>query len=144
MHTLIEQICKCHGHPIDLATNKEKWVCPITSRQLAASDVTATAVRIGEQTVLFLPTSEGGSNTRRASNSVSLNVIERTELASLDEGTQRIKYMHLILYGICFMSFNLMTLSTGVIMGTPHIVIPSPNDVDVALTDEGSDQNTQS
>jgi len=31
--------------------NKAKWTCPITNRQLAASDVTATAVRIGEQTV---------------------------------------------------------------------------------------------
>ncbi|KAK3163639.1 hypothetical protein QOZ80_1AG0006280 [Eleusine coracana subsp. coracana] len=110
------QICKCHGHPIDLATNKAKLLCPITSRRLAASDVTDTAVRIGEQTVLFLPTSEGGSNIRRASTSVCLDVIERTELASLNE---------------------------GVIMGTSHVVIPSPNDVEVALTDESSDQNTQ-
>ncbi|KAK3160084.1 hypothetical protein QOZ80_1BG0055000 [Eleusine coracana subsp. coracana] len=110
------QTCKCHGHPIDLATNKAKLLCPITSRRLAASDVTDTAVRIGEQTVLFLPTSEGGSNIRRASTSVSLDVIERTELASLNE---------------------------GVIMGTSHVVIPSPNDVEVALTDESSDQNTQ-
>ncbi|XP_066305613.1 uncharacterized protein [Miscanthus floridulus] len=31
--------------------NKAKWTCPITNRQLAASDVTATAVRIGEQTI---------------------------------------------------------------------------------------------
>jgi hypothetical protein len=51
-NTLTEQACKCHGHPIDLVTpNKAKWTCPITNRQLAASDVTATAVRIGEQTV---------------------------------------------------------------------------------------------
>ena len=47
-NTLTEQACKCHGHPIDLVTpNKAKWTCPITNRQLAASDVTATAVRIG-------------------------------------------------------------------------------------------------
>ena len=61
-------------------------VCPITSRQLASSDVTDTAVRIGEQTVLFLPTSEGGSNLQRVSTSISFDVIERTQLASMNEG----------------------------------------------------------
>uniref|UniRef100_A0A0E0JD34 Uncharacterized protein n=1 Tax=Oryza punctata TaxID=4537 RepID=A0A0E0JD34_ORYPU len=111
------QICRCHGRPIDLAnTNKAKWMCPITSRQLTASDVTDTAAKIGEQTVLFLPDSEGVSNLRRASSSISFDVIERTNLASLNE---------------------------GVIIGTPHIVIPSSNDVEVALDDECSDQNTQ-
>jgi hypothetical protein len=40
--------------------------------------------------------------------------------------------------------FNLMPVSTGVIMGTPHIVVPSSNDVDIVLTDECSDQNTES
>ena len=86
-NTLTEQACKCHGCPIDhVTTNKVKWMCPITSRQLAASDVTDTAVRIGEQTVLFLPTSEGGSNLQRVSTSISFDVIERTQLASMDEG----------------------------------------------------------
>ncbi|TKW12929.1 hypothetical protein SEVIR_5G067700v4 [Setaria viridis] len=111
------QACKCHGRPIDFITpNKAKWTCPITSRQLAASDITDTAVRIGEQTVLFLPTSEGGSNLRRVSTSITFDVIERTELASMNE---------------------------GVIMGRPFVVIPSSNDVEVALIDESSDQNTQ-
>ena len=86
-NTLTEQACKCHGRPIDLVTtNKVKWMCPITSRQLASSDVTDTAVRIGEQTVLFLPTSEGGSNLQRVSTSISFDVIERTQLASMNEG----------------------------------------------------------
>ncbi|KAF8762138.1 hypothetical protein HU200_009682 [Digitaria exilis] len=111
------QACKCHGRPLDLVTpNKAKWMCPITSRQLAASDVTDTAVRIGEQAVLFLPTSEGGSNVRRGSTSISFDVIERTELASMNEG---------------FM------------MGRSYVVIPSSNDVEVALTDESSDKNSQ-
>ncbi|XP_014755017.1 uncharacterized protein LOC100834609 isoform X2 [Brachypodium distachyon] len=110
------QICRCHGRPIDLVTtNKAKWLCPTTSRQLAASDVTNTAVKIGEQTVLFLPTSERGSNMRRASTSISFDVIERTELASVNE---------------------------GVIMGKSHVVIPSSND-EIGLTDESLDQNTQ-
>ncbi|RLN25589.1 uncharacterized protein C2845_PM07G03870 [Panicum miliaceum] len=116
-NNMITLACKCHGRPIDLVTpNKIKWTCPITSRQLAASDVTDTAVRIGEQTVLFLPTSEGGANLRRVSTSISFDVIERTELASMNE---------------------------GVIMGRSFVVIPSSNDVEVALTDESSDQNTQ-
>ncbi|KAJ1283020.1 hypothetical protein BS78_03G095900 [Paspalum vaginatum] len=111
------QACKCHGHPIDLVTtDKAKWTCPITSRQLADSDVTDTAVRIGEQSVLFLPTSEGGSDLRRVSTSISFDVVERTDLASLDE---------------------------GVIMGRSYVVIPISNDVEVALTDEDLDQNTQ-
>ncbi|CAO2174259.1 unnamed protein product [Urochloa humidicola] len=111
------QACKCHGLPIDLvAPNKEKWTCPVTSRQLSASDITDTAVRIGEQTVLFLPTSEGGSNLQRVSTSISFDVIERTELASMNE---------------------------GVIIGRSYVVIPSSNDVEVALSDKSSDQNTQ-
>ncbi|KAF7020999.1 hypothetical protein CFC21_034020 [Triticum aestivum] len=110
------QICRCHGRPIDdVTTHKAKWLCPTTSRQLAASDVTDSAVKIGDQTVLFLPTSEGGSNMRRASTSISFDVIERTDLASLNE---------------------------GVIMGKSHVVVPSSND-EVALTDESLDQNTQ-
>ncbi|WVZ71883.1 hypothetical protein U9M48_020415 [Paspalum notatum var. saurae] len=109
--------CKCHGHPIDLVTtDKAKWTCPITSRQLADSDVNDTAVRIGEQSVLFLPTSEGGSDLRHVSTPISFDVVERTDLASLDE---------------------------GVIMGRSYVVIPISNDVEVALTDEGLDQNTQ-
>uniref|UniRef100_A0A0D9UVS6 Uncharacterized protein n=1 Tax=Leersia perrieri TaxID=77586 RepID=A0A0D9UVS6_9ORYZ len=111
------QICRCHGRPIDLVnSNKAKLMCPISSRQLTASDITDTAVKIGEQTVIFLPDSEGGSNLRRASSSISFDVIERTELASLNE---------------------------GLIMGIPHVVVPSSNDVEVALNDECSDQNTQ-
>ncbi|VAH72600.1 unnamed protein product [Triticum turgidum subsp. durum] len=110
------QICRCHGRPIDdVTTNKAKWLCPTTSRQLAASDVTDSAVKIGDQTVLFLSTSGGGSNMRRASTSISFDVIERTDLASLNE---------------------------GVIMGKSHVVVPSSND-EVALTDESLDQNTQ-
>ncbi|KAL5221938.1 hypothetical protein ABZP36_026651 [Zizania latifolia] len=111
------QICRCHGHPIDpVNTNNAKWSCPITARQLTASDVIDSAVKIGEKTVLFLPASEGSSNPPRASNSISFVVIERTKLASLNE---------------------------GLIMGTPHVVIPSSNDVELTLNDESSDQNTQ-
>ncbi|KAF7034993.1 hypothetical protein CFC21_045937 [Triticum aestivum] len=110
------QVCRCHGLPIDdVTTNKAKWLCPTTSRQLAASDVTDSAVKIGDQTVLFLSTSGGGPNMRRASTSISFDVIERTDLASLNE---------------------------GVIMGKSHVVVPSSND-EVALTDESLDQNTQ-
>ncbi|KAM3346836.1 hypothetical protein ACQJBY_021052 [Aegilops geniculata] len=110
------QVCRCHGLPIDdVTTNKAKWLCPTTSRQLAASDVTDSAVKIGDQTVLFLSTSGGGSNMRRASTSISFDVIERTDLASLNEGA---------------------------IMGKSHVVVPSSND-EVALTDESLDQNTQ-
>ncbi|KAG8046251.1 hypothetical protein GUJ93_ZPchr0008g11731 [Zizania palustris] len=113
----LEKICRCHGHPIDpVNTNKAKWLCPITARQLAASDVIDSAVKIGEKTVLFLPASEGSSNPQRASNSISFVVIERTKLASLNE---------------------------GLVMGTPHVVIPSSNDVELTLYDESADQNTQ-
>ncbi|ONM30801.1 ARM repeat superfamily protein [Zea mays] len=66
-NTLTEQACKYRGHPIELVTpNNAKWTCPI-NEQLAASDVTDTAVRIEEQTVLFLPTSEDSPNLQGAS-----------------------------------------------------------------------------
>ncbi|OQU86553.1 hypothetical protein SORBI_3003G106100 [Sorghum bicolor] len=96
------QACKCHGHPIDLIIpNKAKRICPTTNRQLAASDVIDTAVRIGEQTLLFLPTLEGVIMGRSYVVTPSSNDVE----ASLtDESSdQNIQ----IFYGLCETLFKL-------------------------------------
>uniref|UniRef100_M8CV08 Uncharacterized protein n=1 Tax=Aegilops tauschii TaxID=37682 RepID=M8CV08_AEGTA len=95
------QVCRCHGLPIDdVTTNKAKWLCPTTSRQLAASDVTDSAVKIGDQTVLFLSTSGGVIMGKSHVVVPSSNDEVALTDESLDQNTQ-------IFYGLCETLFKL-------------------------------------
>ncbi|CAL9147624.1 unnamed protein product [Musa hybrid cultivar] len=81
------QTCRCHGYPVDTAiNNKTKLSCPLTLHELEASELIDNVVRVGEQSVLFLPSFEGCFSPRRISASLTLSVIECTSLASLSEG----------------------------------------------------------
>ncbi|KAJ8642759.1 hypothetical protein MRB53_004507 [Persea americana] len=53
---------------------------------LEACDLFENAVRVGEQTVLFLPSFESCPKLKEVSTPIVFNVIERTKLASLSEG----------------------------------------------------------
>nr|XP_051207506.1 uncharacterized protein LOC127323400 [Lolium perenne] len=94
-----KQICKCHGCPIDhVTTNKSKRVCPTTSRHLAASDVTDTAVKIGEQTLASLNEGVimGKSHVVIPSSNDEVALTDE----SLDRNTK-------IFYGLCETLFKL-------------------------------------
>ncbi|KAJ0973493.1 hypothetical protein J5N97_021452 [Dioscorea zingiberensis] len=80
--------CRCHGYPLDsIASNKTKRsCCPLTGNELGTSDLVENAVRVGEQTTLFLPSFDGCTKLQRISAPIIFDVIERTNLASLSEG----------------------------------------------------------
>ncbi|XP_073014295.1 uncharacterized protein [Typha latifolia] len=101
------QTCRCHGHPIDITiTNKTKSCCPLTCLELGASEIIENTVKVGEQTILFLPSFEGGSNLQHISAPINFDVIERTNLATLNE---------------------------GVILGTSYVVTPYCHDIEASL-----------
>ncbi|KAM0934777.1 hypothetical protein DsansV1_C30g0214041 [Dioscorea sansibarensis] len=114
------QVCRCHGHPLDsIVSNRAKGsCCPLTRNELEPSDLVENAVRIGEQTILFLPSFDSSTNLQQISVPIIFNVVERTSLASVDE---------------------------GVIVGTSFIVTPAaPHEME-AVSDEcaESELNTQ-
>ncbi|KAH0466579.1 hypothetical protein IEQ34_003817 [Dendrobium chrysotoxum] len=98
--------CRCHGCPISDACKKtKKNVCPVTSSELGESDLIKNATTVGGNTLLFIPSLRSSSELHRISGLITLNVIERTNLASLNE---------------------------GVIMGTSYIVTPVYDDKEAA------------
>ncbi|XP_008797082.2 uncharacterized protein LOC103712357 isoform X2 [Phoenix dactylifera] len=78
------QTCRCHGYPIEIAVSDKKR-CPLTCHELGASDLIDNAVRVGEQTVLFLPSFEGCQKLQRIYAPITFSIIERTGMASLSE-----------------------------------------------------------
>ncbi|XP_020591365.1 uncharacterized protein LOC110032172 isoform X2 [Phalaenopsis equestris] len=94
--------CRCHGCPIsDAYKQAKKNVCPVTSLELGESDLIENAISVGGNTLLFVPSFESSSELHKISGLITLNVIERTSLASLNE---------------------------GVIMGTSYIIAPVYHD----------------
>lgn len=63
-----------------------KVLCPLTFHELQACDVVENAVRVGEETILFLPSFQSCPKLEQVSNPIEFNVIERTKLISLSEG----------------------------------------------------------
>ncbi|XP_074562948.1 uncharacterized protein LOC141819596 [Curcuma longa] len=81
------QTCRCHGYPTDtVIDSKTSYFCPLNHQVLGASDLIDNVARIGEQTVLFLPSFESCPIPQSVSTLLTFRVIERTNLASLNEG----------------------------------------------------------
>ncbi|XP_059642736.1 uncharacterized protein LOC132284633 isoform X2 [Cornus florida] len=81
------QTCRCHGIPLDGATGKTKRSsCPVTGSDLGMLDLNENSVKVGEQTILFLPSFKSCVKHQQASLPIDFNVIERTNLGSLCEG----------------------------------------------------------
>ncbi|CAN8256946.1 unnamed protein product [Cochlearia groenlandica] len=112
--------CKCHGIPLrGLMENKtEKLQCSISNNDLEKYDVVETSVKVGDRTILFLPSIHSLQILRPVSSQIGFTVIERTDLASLNE---------------------------GLILGTPYIVSPSTCHETEASSEEMDqpDLNTQ-
>lgn len=82
-----EQTCRCHGIPLDDAFGQQiKRCCPVTGNDLETSDLDKNSVKVGEHTVLFLPSFQCCEKLQRVAQPVDLIVIERTNLGSLSEG----------------------------------------------------------
>ncbi|KAH9770373.1 hypothetical protein KPL71_012357 [Citrus sinensis] len=82
------QTCRCHGIPLSSTVkNKIKEpLCPITSHDLEKFDVIENSVKVGENTVLFMPSFQSSVKLQRMSSPIDFKIIERTPLGSLNEG----------------------------------------------------------
>ncbi|KAI3966139.1 hypothetical protein MKW92_023424 [Papaver armeniacum] len=83
------ETCRCHGLPLDGSGGnkaKKSSVCPLTRQDLGTCNLIETAVKVGEQTILFLPSFQSCPNLQQISAPISFTVIERTKLCSLSEG----------------------------------------------------------
>ncbi|KAF6168743.1 hypothetical protein GIB67_013125 [Kingdonia uniflora] len=83
------QTCRCHGLPLDVSSgNKTKMTafCPVSRQELGVNNLIENAVRVGEQTILFLPSFQSCPKVQRVVGTISFTVIERTNLSSLSEG----------------------------------------------------------
>ncbi|KAD4585559.1 hypothetical protein E3N88_23160 [Mikania micrantha] len=100
------QVCRCHGYPLnDQHGNKMmKSTCPVTGIELGTLDLVCNSLKVGNQTVLLMPSFHYYTKLKQVITPIDFNVIERTNLGSLSE---------------------------GLIVGTPFVVVPSTsNEVD--------------
>ncbi|KAE9467646.1 hypothetical protein C3L33_00436, partial [Rhododendron williamsianum] len=83
-----DQTCSCHGIPLDDEFGQpiKRASCSVTGDDLDKSDLDENSVKIGEQTVLFLPSFQNCVKLERVAQPVDLIVIERTNLGSVNEG----------------------------------------------------------
>ncbi|KAK4350143.1 hypothetical protein RND71_029456 [Anisodus tanguticus] len=80
--------CRCHGIPFDNSKMIRTDIssCPVTGIQLGALDLVDSSVKIGEHTILYMPSFQCCQDIQKVSLPINFNVIERTYLSSLDEG----------------------------------------------------------
>ncbi|CAL5361713.1 unnamed protein product [Camellia sinensis] len=79
---------ECHGIPLDNAFGQQtkRPSCPVTGNDLETFSLIENSVKVGEHTILFLPSFQNCVKLQHVSLPVDLNVIERTNLGSLSEG----------------------------------------------------------
>nr|XP_043636142.1 uncharacterized protein LOC122607271 [Erigeron canadensis] len=94
------QVCRCHGYPLsDEHGNKMKLTCcPFTGNELGTLDLIANSMKVGEQTVLLMPSFHFYTKLQHVTEPIDFSIIDRTNLGSLSE---------------------------GLIVGTPFVVVPS-------------------
>ncbi|KAK7318362.1 hypothetical protein RJT34_03061 [Clitoria ternatea] len=81
------QTCRCHGIPLeDADKNSNRLFCRVTGCNLETCDVIENAVRVGEKTILFLPSFYNFPKPLQSTSPINMSVTERINLASLDEG----------------------------------------------------------
>lgn len=83
-----DQTCSCHGIPLDDEFGQpiKRASCSVTGDDLEKSDLDENSVKIGEHTVLFMPSFQNYVKLERVAQPVDLIVIERTNLGSVNEG----------------------------------------------------------
>lgn len=74
-----------HGNKIKRSS------CPLTGKDLGTLDLFETSVKVGEQTIMFMPSFRCCLKLQQVSSPVDFNVIERTNLGSLSEGRPQAK-----------------------------------------------------
>ncbi|XP_050226112.1 uncharacterized protein LOC126675507 isoform X2 [Mercurialis annua] len=82
------QTCRCHGILLESSARHkvEMLSCPVTGHELGAADLIDNSVKVGDKTILFMPSFQSSMKVHQLSSSIEFNVIERTNLKSLSEG----------------------------------------------------------
>ncbi|GER49113.1 meiosis 1 arrest protein [Striga asiatica] len=82
------ETCRCHGIPLGHSNMKanKSLSCPVTSDDLGDLDIVENSVRVGEQTILYMPSFQGCSKLKKIASPIDFDVIQRTNLVSLCEG----------------------------------------------------------
>uniref|UniRef100_A0A2N9FN43 Uncharacterized protein n=1 Tax=Fagus sylvatica TaxID=28930 RepID=A0A2N9FN43_FAGSY len=113
------QTCRCHGMPLEDAIRNriQGPSCPVTGHDLGTCNVIENSVKVGEKTLLFLPSFQSSMKFQQIAL-IDFHVIERINLGSLSEGS---------------------------IMGGSYVVIPSAShEVEAASDDiDQSELNAQ-
>ncbi|CAI9113784.1 OLC1v1014459C1 [Oldenlandia corymbosa var. corymbosa] len=79
--------CRCHGIPMDEGNvNKKKISCPVTGRVLGELDLIENSLKIGESTILLMPSFQCCQKLEQVSFPIDFTVVERTPIGSLSEG----------------------------------------------------------
>ncbi|KAH0687417.1 hypothetical protein KY285_018924 [Solanum tuberosum] len=80
--------CRCHGIPFDTSRTipTDMSSCPVTGVELGVLDLVDSSVKIGEHTILYMPSFQCCQDLQKVPLPINFNVIERTNLSSLDEG----------------------------------------------------------
>lgn len=64
----------------------EKLQCSVTNHDLGKYDIIESSVKVGERTVLFLPSIHSLPKLHPISSKIDFTIIERTNLTSINEG----------------------------------------------------------
>ncbi|XVF54813.1 hypothetical protein PTKIN_Ptkin05aG0211900 [Pterospermum kingtungense] len=103
--------CRCHGVPLGNVEKirTERPFCQVTCLELGELDMIDNSVKVGENTILYMPSFQSSMQLKQASSPVDFNIIDRTNLGSLSE---------------------------GVIFGIPYFVTPSASPETEGASDE--------
>ncbi|KAK7839982.1 hypothetical protein CFP56_017295 [Quercus suber] len=82
------QTCRCHGMLLEdgIRNRIHGYSCPVTGHGLETCNVIENSVKVGEKTLLFLPSFQSSMKFQRIA-SIDFHVIERISLGSLSEGS---------------------------------------------------------
>ncbi|XP_038892979.1 uncharacterized protein LOC120081876 [Benincasa hispida] len=94
------QTCRCHGMPLEVYRRKgiKESSCAISGDFLDTSDIIKNSTKVGEKTILFLPSAQCLTKSQQNSSQIKFDIVQRT---------------------------NLGTLCESVIMGAAYVVVPS-------------------
>ncbi|KMZ58208.1 hypothetical protein ZOSMA_79G00510 [Zostera marina] len=114
----ISQTCRCHGRPIESIISKtiKKLSCPVTNCNIEASEANRNAVEVGDNTLLFLPSSHDFLKKQKVPLLITFNISERINLSSLDEVFHglRVSLSQMDQGLVCVSRFNTETMKTTI------------------------------
>ncbi|GKA87611.1 hypothetical protein Tco_0809375, partial [Tanacetum coccineum] len=85
---LLEKVSRCHGYPLDDEDGNKlvkSTSCLVTCNELAVLDLIRNSLKVGEHSVLLMPSFHYYIKLQHATSPFDFNIIERTNIGSLSE-----------------------------------------------------------